>query len=235
MGSASPLDDVLANVERTLHVKRRDLLGLIGPLESALHAYQTAVETEIAREYCSAHSLPGPRGAVLSSVAAARELLRLVENLPELVASSHGQQTEPPPGPEQGAAPSDSEPAVPFPVASVLPHLVEAVTRGRLVVVGAFAGRLRVLPEPLGAATDFVDTVRDGVHALGNLPQRIRQGRIAGVIICDLAIAHQHAEPLVNAARLARIPVGFAGKGGNRGLSRALEAIEAQLRTARKV
>jgi hypothetical protein len=77
--------------------------------------------------------------------------------------------------------------------------------------------------------TDWVDTARDGNREATNASRRIKQGGIFGVIICDQAIAHQHAEPAVAAARAAGVPVAYAAKGGNASLARAIEALEEQL------
>jgi len=239
MSSGSPLDDVLLGIESAIHLRKRDVGGLLAPIEAALAAYRLAAETEAAREYCAAHSLPAPRGAVLSRSLSAERLAQAVAALPELPsalssavsasASSERSSTDPLAAPSSAHRSEPRASAVPTCVTAALPNLVRAVKNGRLVVIGAFAGRVRTLPEPLGTATDFIDTARDGVHAVGNLPQRLRQGRIVGVVICDLAISHQHSEPVVHAARAAHIPVGFAGKGGNAALARALESLEAQL------
>jgi hypothetical protein len=64
------------------------------------------------------------------------------------------------------------------------------------------------------------------VHAVGNLPQRIRQGRVSGVVILDRIVSHKHTEPVVAAAREARVPVAFAGQGGKASLARALAQLE---------
>jgi hypothetical protein len=97
--------------------------------------------------------------------------------------------------------------------------------------VGGLAGRqkLGALPESLEGRTEWVDT-DGGPHAIGNLPQRIRQGRVAAVVILDRAVQHKHSEPLLAAARTVGIPVGFAGKGGVLSIRRALEQIDKQLK-----
>jgi hypothetical protein len=229
MTSSSPLQDLLLSIESALHLKKRDLQGRLDPIEAALAAYRLAVETEQAREYASAHNMPQPRGAVLSTGHAAARLAAAVAELPELAAAraSTGAPPSSAATPTLEKAVVEAQPA--SGVERVLPKLVRAVGRGRLVVIGALSGRTRTLPEPLGSATDFIDTARDGVHAVSGVPQRIREHRIVGVIICEQIIAHQHSEPVVQAARAAHVPVTFAGKGGNGALARALEALESQL------
>jgi hypothetical protein len=82
------------------------------------------------------------------------------------------------------------------------------------------------LPAEIAADAEWIDTERDGVHAVGNLPQRIKQGRVSGVVILDRVVSHKHTEPVVAAAREARVPVAFAGQGGKASLVRALSQLE---------
>ena len=100
------------------------------------------------------------------------------------------------------------------------------------MIIGALAGREKAgsLPDELGMEAEWIDTERDGVHAVGNLPQRIRQGRVGGVVILDRIVSHKHTDPVVSAAREARVPVAFAGQGGKASLARALAQIEVMRR-----
>jgi hypothetical protein len=124
-----------------------------------------------------------------------------------------------------------SAPRVVIAPSATFPKILAASGGGKLAVIGALSGRDResCFPDGLAARTDFIDTARDGVHAIGNLPQRIRQGRVVAVIILDKAVQHQHTDPVVSAARNASIPIAFAGKGGQSSLQRALEQIEKAL------
>jgi hypothetical protein len=130
-----------------------------------------------------------------------------------------------PPAGKGKAAPNES------PVlATSWPRLRAVLVSQKLVVIGALSrDRSESAPEGLGEHIEWIDTERDGVHALGNLPQRIRQGRVAGVIILDRAVKHKHSEPAVAAARDAHVPVAFAGQGGRASLDRALTQIESML------
>jgi hypothetical protein len=111
------------------------------------------------------------------------------------------------------------------------PRLSQRVARGKIVVIGALSGRDRgpALPAELVDHVEWVDTERDGAHAVGNLPQRLRQGRVAAVVILDRAVQHRHTEPVLAAARDAGTPFAFAGQGGKASLLRALEQLEAVL------
>lgn len=145
---------------------------------------------------------------------AARKLAKAVAGLPELssvpnTASAKQSEREPEKAPEVTAP--KARPA-----------------GGKLVIIGALSGREKSgsLPAELDADVEWIDTERDGVHAVGNLPQRIRQGRVSGVVILDRIVSHKHTEPVVAAAREARVPVAFAGQGGKAQMARALAQIE---------
>jgi hypothetical protein len=110
------------------------------------------------------------------------------------------------------------------------PKLRAAFASQKLVVIGALSrDRSDSVPEGFGAHIEWVDTERDGVHALGNLPQRIRQGRVCALIILDRAVKHKHSEPALAAARDAHVPHAFAGQGGRASLERALTQLEGML------
>jgi len=123
----------------------------------------------------------------------------------------------------------------PVPEGAVLAALTAHCFGRKLVVIGALAGRRKdgVLPPPLEERTEWVDTERDGVHAIGNLPQRIRQNRVGAVVILDRAVQHKHTEPIVAAARDTNTPLAFAGKGGKASLLRAVEQLDKRLDASR--
>lgn len=244
--SRSPLDDLLGKMENDLRLRRREIDSHLAPMELALAAYRRALEAQAATEYASSHHLPRPDLAALSPRIAAFNLMRTVEALREMPrtpqpsssttddvagAEERGAQLQQGVAHEHGAQAlsSEGEDTGARSLADALPKVAAACDAKKLVIVGALAGRKRALPEPLDGATEWVDTSDGGAHATGNLPTRIRQGRVFGLIVCDQSIAHQHSEPLVSAARSARVPVGFAGKGGGAAIARALKAIEEQL------
>jgi hypothetical protein len=208
---SSAFDDVIESVRAALNAKRAELSERSAAIETALRAYERAVELEIAEVFAQAHQLkhlaPGERAAE-----AARKLARAVANLPELSAPSlvtPARKSEPPAAPEAAASKPRAHP-------------------GKLVIIGALSGREKsgALPAEIAGDAEWIDTERDGVHAVGNLPQRIRQGRVSGVVILDRVVSHKHTEPVVAAAREARVPVAFAGQGGKASLLRALAQLE---------
>ena len=208
----SAFDDVVDSVRAALNAKRSEIAERIATLESALRGYELSLEFEIAESFATEHQLKQPARQERAADAALK-LSRAVANLPELVARARPQASSPEPVP----AP---EPEVPSSRARTHP--------GKLVIIGALSGREKSGALPAEAAVDaeWIDTERDGVHAVGNLPQRIRQGRVSGVVILDRVVSHKHTEPVVAAAREARVPVAFAGQGGKASLARALAQLE---------
>jgi hypothetical protein len=209
----SAFDDVVDSVRAALNAKRAEVAERIGVLEGALRGYERALEFEIAEAFASEHHLKQPARQERAAEAA-QKLSLAVANLPELVLRAKPQKvaSEPEPASEREAAAAPKSRTHP----------------GKLVIIGALSGREKsgALPAELAQDAEWIDTERDGVHAVGNLPQRIRQGRVSGVVILDRIVSHKHTEPVVAAAREARVPVAFAGQGGKASLARALTQLE---------
>lgn len=215
----SAFDDVVESVRAALNAKRSEVAERIASLESALRGYERALEFEIAESFASEHHLKQPARQERAADAA-HKLARAVANLPELAARAKA-----PPNPLEPE--SNREPE------SSSEHEASAPPKsrshgGKLVIIGALSGREKsgALPAEVAADAEWIDTERDGVHAVGNLPQRIRQGRVSGVVILDRIVSHKHTEPVVAAAREAKVPVAFAGQGGKASLARALLQLE---------
>jgi len=212
---SSAFDDVVESVRAALNAKRSEIAERIATLESALRGYERALEFEIAESFATEHQLKRPARQERAAEAALK-LSRAVASLPELGKRSPAQEKASEPEPE----PSSEKESSPVPKSRTL--------SGKLVIIGALAGREKsgALPAELAADAEWIDTERDGVHAVGNLPQRIRQGRVGGVVILDRIVSHKHTEPVVAAAREAHVPVVFAGQGGKASLARALAQLE---------
>ena len=222
--SGSAFEDVLESVRAALNAKRAEAAGRVASIEAALRCYELALELEIAEAFAAEHGLKLPAHGE-HAVDAARKLAKAVATLPELVNTASAASTGAPTSKRAQEAADiapESDPAKPRQAA------------GKLVIIGALSGREKSgsLPPELGAEVEWIDTERDGVHAVGNLPQRIRQGRVAGVVILDRIVSHKHTEPVVAAAREARVPVAFAGQGGKAQMARALAQI-AEMRRER--
>jgi len=209
---ASPFDELVDAVRASLNAKRGELSQRVNRIEAALRAYERAVELEIAESFATEHGLRQPSNGERAEAAAAA-LAHVVASLPELAGAEANRSAAPEPEP---APPPTSTSTKPKP------------THGKLVIIGALAGREKAgaLPPELAHDAEWIDTERDGVHAVGNLPQRIKQGRVSGIVILDRVVSHKHTEPVVAAAREARVPVAFAGQGGRASLARAVAQIE---------
>jgi hypothetical protein len=95
------------------------------------------------------------------------------------------------------------------------------------VLVGGVirSDRLGFLPREVIERLEWIDTTRQGTHAIGNLAQRIKARRVAALILMEGVIGHRHSDPVVHATREVGIPMEYAGKGGRNALIRALISI----------
>ena len=238
--SASPIDELLDSLRAALAARRRDGAARIERVEAALASYRRAIEAQIAHEFAAEHRLKAPAKVGLGVAQAAEQLRDAVLELPELARLlSRADAAEPPAVESSGPMTSKVAKSSAAPASVVAqandapgswPRLRAALASQKLVVIGALSrDRSESAPEGIGEHVEWIDTERDGVHALGNLPQRIRQGRVAGVIILDRAVKHKHSEPALAAARDARVPTAFAGQGGRASLERALTQLEGML------
>lgn len=236
---ASPIDELVESLRVALAARRRDSGARIQRVEAALGAYRRAVEQQIATEFAAEHRLKPPAKVGLALGPAAHELRDAVLELPEVAQllmprdasdddhEEHGPMTVQ--APSRGKQLEEARTSV-SPESGVWPKLRAALTSQKLAVIGALSrDKSESLPAGIAEHVEWIDTERDGVHALGNLPQRIRQGRVAGVVILDRAVKHKHSEPALAAARDAHVPTAFAGQGGRASLERALSQIETML------
>lgn len=227
---SSAVAELLENVSSALAARRARLLERVQRIELAVESYRRAVEAQIVREFAKEHALKLPAPPSLSPERAAELLKALVDALPERAAPPDAGASLPPP-PSAAVGPRLAE--VDSAPSSTHPLLAARVKQGRIVVIGALSGRGQergaTFPPELAEHVEWIDTERDGAHAIGNLPQRVRQGRVAAVVILDRAVQHRHTEPVVAQAREQGVPIAFAGQGGKASLARALAQIEAAL------
>lgn len=228
-----PIDELLETLRAALAARRRDALGRVAGVEAALGSYRRSLEQQIVSEFAAEHKLKAPAKGGMSVARASEELRDALLALPELaglLAKAPASPPERPPvAPEAERPPKQAVDDLPS--SGALALLRAALASQKLVIIGALSSRDKAdaLPQAIAAATEWIDTERDGVHALGNLTQRIRQGRVVAVIILDRAVKHKHSEPALAAARDVRIPTAFAGQGGRASLARALAQIEGML------
>lgn len=232
------LEALLKSIQSEVELKRRDTAHGVEAVRAALDAYERALETASVQGYCADHNIRKPQLETLSPRDAAETLLGTVESLPELrqalLAQRTLEATEPPRDLVDESNPSappseDQESEIARQFRLKFPELTSAAELGKLLIFGAFSGRTKSLPGALAEAGEWIDTAGDGTRAVSNAVRRIRNGHVFGVIICDQAISHQHADPVVSSAKNQKIPIGYAGKGGVAALARALESIEEKL------
>jgi len=112
-----------------------------------------------------------------------------------------------------------------------LPHVRERAQAGPVVLVGGIAKqeKLERLNRQYGIEFEWIDTQRPGMHAISGLEKRVRDGRVLAVVVLDGLLGHKHYEPIVEAARHARIPVAYGDKAGKASLAAAFREIDAKL------
>jgi hypothetical protein len=227
--SDSPIEEMLESLRAALAARRRDGAARVERVEAALAGYRRAVEQQIASEFAAEHRLKAPQPVGFSVARAAEELRDAVLALPEVSRLSL-ESAAIESAPMTLKAPKSVAVGLPPPSLGGFPKLRAAFATQKLVIVGALSrDRSESVPEGFAEHTEWIDTERDGVHALGNLPQRIRQGRVCALVILDRAVKHKHSEPALAAARDAQVPTAFAGQGGRASLERALTQLEGML------
>jgi hypothetical protein len=223
---------MLDQLRASLQARRAEMVDRVQAIERALGAYRKSAEAKIAHDFAVQHALSRPKLEPLSPRQAAERLYRLVVALPELehLARTESHESAATPPAAQASTSTQLEPCAAVETQQ-LPALQAHCADRRLVVIGALAGRRKTgaFPQALEARTEWVDTERDGVHAIGNLPQRIRQGRVGAIVILDKLVQHKHTDPVIAAARESHTPVAFAGKGGRASLLRALTELDERL------
>jgi hypothetical protein len=226
----TPIEQVLSAIRAALHARATEHAERIRRIEAALRVYEASVEMELAREFAREHGFKQPARAAVPPDKAAELLEAAIRSLPEFTRLKDESPAPPAVAPPK-AAPSRPTSSEPVRVAPRYPRLSSAAQAGRIVIIGALTGRDRTegIATELAKHVEWIDTAREGSGAVGNLPQRIRQGRVAAVIILERAVQHRHTEPVMAAARDAGVPAAFAGKGGSGALARALEQLEHNL------
>jgi hypothetical protein len=213
---------LLSEIQSALAARLLKALAGVRSVEAALLQYREAVQAHVVMEYAKQHGLPQP--GVPELVARARALEAAVGALPEL-------QVPKQQAPRDVQVPPSVEPT-PTPTAPhALSALEQACQAAPLVLVGGVAHleRLDFAPSALLQNLEWIDTTRHGTHAIGNLAQRLRAGRVSALVLVEGVLGHRHSEPLVQAARDGQRPVAFAGKGGRSALLRAFLAINERL------
>lgn len=242
-----PIDEFCESLRSELHARRAKSRAELENIRQLVHELELAREAAFVSAFAAPLKLRVPAHTGASASAIHSRLLSAVEALSEAAsrvspsgatAASHSaadrsaQATLPStalgalpksavasaaqqPSPEQEGGPQ------PFPT------LQRSSSEGPIVIVGGCRGeKLGWLPLPLRQTVEWIETTRQGTHAIGNLAQRIRQRRVLALIVLDGVVGHKHSEPLVAAAREVKIPTAYANKGGTGALARAFTQLE---------
>jgi hypothetical protein len=231
-----PIDEYCEALRSRLHAKMLKSQADLERVRALLTDLEFARQAELVARVAEANpEATGPRVSApkTSSRAIAQALLTAIQNLAELqgVGAPPVAATEPRPKavsprpPEPASTQSPPTPVCPWPL------LLKGSESAPIVVVGGSSKppKLDELLGPLGPRVDWIETSRQGTHAIGNLAQRIRQRRVSALIVLDAAVGHKHSDPIVSAAREVKIPTTYAHKGGATAVARAFTQLEKML------
>lgn len=245
MTDPTELDALVAPLRASFHAKRRDVAAKCEAISRLVDSYLASVDARITSELSRTHSLPS-KAPSTDPGQIAQELLRCVQQLPELL-SRTGAEAQVDTPKDELTGPKRREPttstraaegataargtAPEVTPAPPLACLRQATQTHPLVVVGGPPHLERLASLALGDAhtIEWVDTTRQGTHAIGNLERRIRDRRITALLILEGLVQHKHSDPLVSTARVTNVPVVYGGKGGRSALLQSLVELEGML------
>jgi hypothetical protein len=129
------------------------------------------------------------------------------------------------------AAPPVQDEAPPESLVPPLPLLARACERGPVVLIGGIVkhDKVQVVQERFQIPVEWIPTRRSTNTAIASMEKRVREGRIAAVVVLHGLMAHKHFDPLVAAARQINLPFAYADKAGLGSIARAFEEIERSL------
>lgn len=225
-----PIDEYCEALRSQLHAKMLKGKADLERIRALLTDLEFARQAELVARMAAGPRTPTPK---TSSGAIAQALLAAIQNLSELqgaASTAHPESSEAPAKPVNPPPRSTSAQAPPTPP-SPWPLLLKVSEAAPIVVVGGSSKppKLDELLGPLGPRVDWIETSRQGTHAIGNLAQRIRQRRVSALIVLDAAVGHKHSDPIVSAAREVKIPTTYAHKGGASAVARAFTQLEKML------
>lgn len=230
-----PIDEFCDALRSELHAKQLKTQSDLDQIRRLLADLEQARQAELVADFAARSGLREPTSVRASTRQLAERVLTAVQSLSELknitntqpaaavVASAGGPTATVTPAPGH-PQPAPSLRASPTP----WPKLAVAAESAPIAVVGGSPRpeKLNTMLGSLGDRVDWIETSRQGTHAIGNLAQRIRQGRVSALIVLDAAVGHKHSEPLVSAAREVKIPTTYAHKGGAAAVVRAFTQLE---------
>jgi hypothetical protein len=150
-------------------------------------------------------------------------------DIPEAVRKQVAQTQPAEPPAEAPAADDDEEESTP-PVAE-LPLLRASSERGPVVLIGGIVKgeKIDLIRQRFGLDVEWVDTSRMGTGTVATLEKRVRENRLAALVLLDGLLGHKHFEPLIAAARQVGLPHAYGGRAGAGSLLRAFRELEGAL------
>lgn len=221
------IDDFCEALRSELHAKKLKSQADLERIKELVANLEGARQAGLVQSFAASRGLRAPAYMGPSGTSVAQLLLAAVQSLAELQPASPAPSVSvaTPPPPPPAAKPNNVASNGPR---SPWPQLLKESETGPIVVVGG-SPRPDKLDHTLGdlaPRVEWIETSRQGTHAIGNLAQRIRQRRVSALIVLDAAVGHKHSEPLVSAAREVKIPTTYAHKGGVAALARAFTLLE---------
>jgi hypothetical protein len=113
-----------------------------------------------------------------------------------------------------------------------LPRLRARASQAEVVLVGGVVKneKLDRVRARTGIEVDWVGLdVGKSAAAVAALAKRIRDGRLAALVLLNGLLDHKQSEPLISAARDVGLPVAYADKAGKGALVKAFVELERRL------
>lgn len=117
---------------------------------------------------------------------------------------------------------------------SPFPRVAGLAASQTIVVLGGLDTRdvIARLTTESGIDVERIQVDQNRPRQIAPLAERIAGGRVGAVVVVNGFMSHATIIPVVDATRLANVPLAYAGKGGLRKLLRAFADLERQLRVA---
>ncbi len=111
------------------------------------------------------------------------------------------------------------------------PRLLALCVERPIVLVGGMVKqeKLERLRRHLGAEVEWVATDGGSLQGIASLERRVREGRIAAVVVLEELVGHRHFVPVAEAARHVGTPLAYGAKAGKASIARALQDLEGML------
>lgn len=112
-----------------------------------------------------------------------------------------------------------------------MPRLLALSAAKPVVLLGGVVKQEKLdrLKKHFGSDVEWIATDNGNAQGIASLERRVREGRVAAVVVLEELIGHRHFSPVVDAARQATVPLAYGAKAGKASIVRALHDIEVML------